>query len=77
MESLIELGFTKQDLLLIVLCPLFAVLGGFVHFILLDTNFEKIPKSGGIHKSPAVIGRMHWMMGRFVISFALGLIFAL
>jgi len=77
MELLIELGFSKQDVLLILLCPVFSMLGGLVHLVQLDTNFSKLPTSGGLHKPGAVMGRFKWSVSRFVISLVIGLVFAL
>lgn len=77
MELLIELGFSKQDAFIIFLCPVFSVLGGVVHLMQLDTDFNKLPSGGGLHKPGAIIGRLKWSVSRFSISFVIGLVFAL
>jgi len=77
MELFSQLGFSAQDVILLKLCPLFSVLGGLVHFVLLDVNFERLPSGGGWHTRSAVMGRIKWTLGRVFISAVLGIIFAL
>ncbi len=76
MESLIELGFSKYDILLIQICPLSAVIGGLARFVVLDTNFGRLPARGGFYPVMTVFGRLKWVLAHVFVSAVLGLVFA-
>lgn len=77
MQLWADLGFSKFDFLLLVLCPLGAILGGLARFIMLDTNFERLPGGGRWHPTMTAVARFKWVTSHVFISAVLGLVFAL
>lgn len=78
LEILTEIGFKSQDISLLALCPLFSVIGGFVHMLMLRADFSRIPNSSVGHVSLlSVIERIGWSVSRLLLSAAIGLVFGL
>lgn len=74
----VGLGFSAQDLLLIKLCPIFAVIGGIVHIVLIRDDFSVFPdKPVGLASTGTAFNRLTWMFARLALSYIVGLVFAL
>jgi hypothetical protein len=78
-DFLLELGFKKFDIALLIMCPIGAILGSYAHAILLTINPAKMPAPGGMRPvSPLdALGRFSWTMNRFMLGAILGLVVAL
>lgn len=76
-DHLSKLGFTSQDYLLVVLCPIFAALGSLVHAMLLEINPNKIPSGGALRSGNHAMAVLKWHISRLFIGAALGLILGL
>jgi hypothetical protein len=77
MDFLYDIGFSKQDIMLIILCPLSSMIGGLVHFLVLETDFSKMPGRAFLGQKEDVLGRVKWIIGRLIISSVLGLVIGL
>lgn len=78
-EFLIELGFKKYDLALLILCPLGAMIGSFAHALLLTTDPHSVPKPGSTQFNSLLdmCGRAAWLCFRLCLGAILGLIVGL
>lgn len=76
---LIELGLSKYDIALLVLCPLGAVVGSFAHAVLLLINPHRIPRPGStrFNTSTDALGRAAWLSFRLSLGAILGLVLGL
>ncbi len=82
MQWFIEnLGFSKQDTLLLLLCPLFALLGGMVHMYTLAHAYSKMPRSARFRSReeayPLMMFSALWASGRLLLAAIAGLILSL
>ncbi|GAB4562846.1 MAG: hypothetical protein Tsb0017_21520 [Geothermobacteraceae bacterium] len=41
-----KLGFSELDQLLMIICPIFSLIGSFVHILMLDLDFSSSPEVG-------------------------------
>lgn len=77
-EILKDLGLSRLDIVLLVLCPLFSTLGSFVHFCLLESDFSSVPAQ---NKAPIDFrGHMalfEWLLRRMFVGGVAGLALAL
>jgi hypothetical protein len=78
-EYLLELGFQKYDLALLIFCPLGAVIGSFAHAILQIMNPHRVPKPGTVRILAGVdaVGRFGWLAFRLALGAILGLVVGL
>ena len=78
-EFLVDLGFGKYDVALLILCPLGATLGSFAHAILLISNPQKIPRPGDVrfNSNMEAMVRAIWLAFRLTLGAILGLVVGL
>jgi hypothetical protein len=78
-EFLVDLGFKKYDVALLLLCPLGAVIGSFAHAMLLLINPHRIPRPGTTQFNTAqdALGRAAWLTFRLSLGAILGLVVGL
>jgi hypothetical protein len=78
-EFLMELGFQKYDLALLILCPLGAVVGSYAHAILQLINPHRMPRPGTTRflSNKDALGRVAWWVFRLTLGAILGLVVAL
>jgi len=86
MEYLAKLGFSEFDQIMLIICPIFSMIGSLAHIFILDNDFTKppAPNSGAKMKFLDFIypfiesgGRGWWVAGRFVVGAIIGLVIAL
>ncbi len=92
-EALHTLGFSQLDIAMLMLCPMAAVLGSFVHMFMVENDFTKMPKpereqSVIEHVNKSIFSlnswiamlnqkRWYWVWGRITIGLSVGLLVAL
>lgn len=79
-DFLIDIGFTKHNVALLMFCPLGAAIGSFAHAISLTINPNKAPiDKSDLQIAPPEIQeiRKSWLYLRVVLGAILGLVIAL
>ncbi|MDD5390484.1 MAG: hypothetical protein PHD37_14155 [Gallionellaceae bacterium] len=78
-DFLIELGLSKYDIALMVLCPLGAMHGSFAHTCLLTINPHRMPRPGNVRILGTIdaLGRFQWIILRLTLGAILGIVIAL
>ncbi|MGR0482477.1 MAG: hypothetical protein ACTFAL_14040 [Candidatus Electronema sp. V4] len=71
------LGFSQQEILLLFLCPVFAVIGGMIHFYVLWGDYSKLPEEVYFNNMKEILGRVAWLIGRLLLAGTAGLVFSL
>lgn len=72
-----QLGMRTQDLLLLIISPICAIIGSFVHYALLDIDPSRMPRGGRILSTVEAMARAKWIFLRLFVGAALGLVLAL
>jgi hypothetical protein len=78
-DFLIDLGFQKYDIALLVLCPIGAIIGSYAHAVLLIINPHRVPRPGTtrFNTAPDALGRAAWLSFRLSLGAILGLVVGL
>lgn len=79
------LGFSQTDIVMLYLCPVLGIIGGFIHVFTTDIDYSVTPKASNFSKAEIddelrkqiVEHRGLWIASRLFIGAATGLLLAL
>ncbi len=80
---LTEIGFSRFDQTMLLLCPLCAVIGSFAHMFMVELNFTQMPESGETTSTAPLLRELtrgkrgYWVYGRLGVGATVGLMVSL
>lgn len=81
---LAALGFRRFDQYLLVLCPLFSVLGSVTHALMVQHNFLRLPRLKKRYQNASLsdtsrqwLATLYWLVARCFLGLSIGLLVAL